>query len=263
MYRSPCVMKSLNRLALTELRLHVDVKAEGGMVVVPPSVTGGRQRRFLRGLDHIKMLPADSEVVSKLRTTGRGGGLGILVKRPARRDSFHAREYPCARFLSNYKAPRGERNDVLFSLYCALLASDNTPEHAQHIVELTNEQFPEPMSPADVAKCTRKKYRFSCSTMRQRVPQVEKVCASCHVANDTSRVRTALHPVLLRRLVTNKAMPATAAALVLVITGQAIGAGDAARSLGVSESGIHKYFRKLRLEGLGNFLARDSQQGRP
>jgi len=252
-YRQPCAMKGINGLALKELGLRVDVKADGGYVVVPPSVTASYRRVFLRDLSWLKELPIGSEVTQQRRHTAPRPGSIQFTKQPARL-MFHSRGHPCAHRIVNLDVPKGRRDEVLFAFYNILLSADNTPEHASAKVREVNARFSAPMTTTEVAKCcSRKHYKLSCSAIRNRVPEVEPVCASCRKANNLLKIRTALHPTLIRKLVAKGLLTATAAALVLVATEQADGTGDTARYLGVTVRDIQKYFHKLR-EAVPGFL---------
>ena len=253
MYRSPCAMKGINALALKKLGLPVDVKANGGYVVVPPSVTAGYRRTFFRDFGLLKQLPTDSEVVEKTRCPEQKSD-SLKITRQRTELDMHARGYPCAHYIAKLDVPEGKRNDALFALYNILLRTDNEPEFARAKVREVNAHFSEPLPLAEVAKCYRKQYKLSCSKIRSLVPDVEKVCAGCERANNLLKTRTALHPTLIRKLVSEGLIAATAGTLILVATEQSDGASDAARFLGVAPTGIHKFFRKLKQAGLDYLL---------
>jgi hypothetical protein len=246
-------MNSKNGLRLTELGLPVDVKANGGYVVVPPSVTAGYRRTFFRDFGLLKQLPIDSEVVEKTRCPEQKSDSLKITRQPSNL-MFHARCYPCARLIAKMDVLEGKRNDGLFALYNILLRTDNTPEFARAKVREVNTHFSEPLPLAKVAKCYRKQYKLSCSKIRSLVPDVEKVCAGCERANNLLKIRTALHPTLIRKLVSEGLIAATAGALILVATEQSDGASDAARYLGVTKRDIQKSFQKIKQAGLDYLL---------
>jgi len=250
LFKRSAPLRSISGVVLEELGLAVDVKGEGGMVVVPPSITGNRRREFLRDLDCLKELPIDAEVVRRTRRDERACApfMDRRMTRPL--PKFNVRPYLCAKALTERDIPNHERDNTLFVLYNVLLRAGNPPESAQEVVRRVNDGLSNPMTTEDLQKCVRRRYDYGCVGIRQMLPDIVGVCASCKMNQRAGRRLTdMIDPLDLERIGRARTVPKTAlVAYLLDRSGQARTRREMAESLGVSERAIYAGLKRLHEE---------------
>ncbi len=249
LYKRPCALKSVSGVMLSELGLAVDVKGEGGMVVVPPSQTGNRRREFLRGLDWLKPVLKDAEIVRM--TLGEEGlsspVTGLTTARPL--PKFYVNGYLCIKALAESDIPEGRRDINLLILYNQLLRAGNVPEHSQKVVRQVNASLSKPMTEAELKKCFGR-FNYGCVRIRQELPEIESVCARCRRAREAEKALSLLHPLVIEKMVRSHRLAANAAACFLITSGQALSVREAADALDVEPTGVYAYIRELRAAGI-------------
>ncbi len=248
LFRRPCAMKSINGMELAELGLCVDIKGEGGMVVIPPSEIDGWTRKFLRGFHCLKTLPRDSEVVRRTLMDETLGRAPVGHRAMRRLPKFYVDGYLCAKALTEREIPRGQRDTTLLVHYSVLRRAGNTPEHSQKVVRALNASLGSPMSEADLKKCFGE-YKYGCTSIRQMLPDLQTVCTDCRQNQRTGReLATMVNPVDIEMISRAKVPKIGLAAYLLDRMGQSLTRRQMARCLGVSERAMYQGLRRLRVE---------------
>lgn len=160
-----------------------ELKAEGGLVVAPPSLhpETGREYRFLVGLEELKEWGPEVESLAELEPEP------VAEKQLGIRGIADKRGLACAGEVKSRTLVEGERGITLFTLYWILRQNgDHASEAERQIRELNNRAVNKRGELEGISEDrlkgifkSRKSYKFSCQTIRERLKIDLGTCENC------------------------------------------------------------------------------------
>ena len=174
-------IRSTNNL----FNLGIELKANGGYVVSPPSKIDGFTYNFKIPLSKIQPLPKQIiEYLEGITLPGTGIKEGRQVPGAEYKKGkalslprYNGQDRYCMKQILDRNLPVGERDNSLFILYNLLSQNKNRKDHSKKIVIFKNNSLSKPLTGPELEKVFKRRYNFKCSTIRETLPYIE--CDKC------------------------------------------------------------------------------------